>query len=233
MFVDHTRVMHRRNFVVSLSAVLAAPAAVMAQNAGKVWRIGYLSLVSESLEQSSRWIAAFREGLRERGYIDGQNIAVEQRYAAGNIDRLPTLARELLDRGVDVLVAAPAGSARAAKSMTNTVPIVFMGEPDPVGIRLVASLARPGGNVTGLADAHADLIPKRLELLKQVTRPTSRVGVLRNAANPSTAPQLETAQAAGRALGLTLRPVDVKGPRIASSLGLPPSLLLRADRTVE
>ncbi len=87
-----------------------------------------------------------------------------------------------------------------------------MGEPDPVGTRLVASLARPGGNITGLADAHADLIPKRLQLLTQVTPPATRVGVLRNAANPSTVPQLQTAQDAGRALGLTLLPVDVKGP---------------------
>ncbi|HEX4927480.1 MAG TPA: ABC transporter substrate-binding protein [Burkholderiales bacterium] len=192
--------------------MLAAPVAVMAQDAAKVRRIGYLSLLSERAEQSTRWIATFREELRERGHIDGQNLVVEQRYAAGNVDRLPTLARELLDLNVAVLVAAPAGSARAAKRITNTVPIVFMGEPDPVGIQLVASLARPGGNVTGLADAHADLIPKRLQLLKQVTPPGTRIGVLRNAANPSTASQLQTAQAAGRALGLTLVPIDVKGP---------------------
>jgi putative ABC transport system substrate-binding protein len=122
------------------------------------------------------------------------------------------MAAELVAHKVDVLVAAPAGSARVAKSVTNTVPIVFMGEPDPVGTGLVASLARPGGNVTGLADAHADLIPKRVELLKQVTPAATRLGVLRNAANPSTAPQLQTAQDAGRALGLTLVPIDVKGP---------------------
>jgi len=105
-----------------------------------------------------------------------------------------------------------AGSAGAAKSVTNTVPIVFTGEPDPVGTRLVASLAHPGGNVTGLADEHADLIPKRLELLKQVTPSAARVGVLRNSANPSTSAQLQAAVDAGRALGLTLVPVDVTGP---------------------
>jgi putative ABC transport system substrate-binding protein len=204
--------MLRRRFIVSATAVLVAPAAVMAQTAGKVWRIGYLSLVSERLEQSRQWGAAFREGLRKLGYVEGHNVVVEQRYAAGRVDRLPALAAELVDRRVDVLVAAPAGSAGVAKNVTNTVPIVFMGEPDPVGTRLVASLARPGGNVTGLADAHADLIPKRLELLKQVTPQATRVGVLRNAANPSTAPQWPTAQDAGRALGLTLVPVDVKGP---------------------
>jgi putative ABC transport system substrate-binding protein len=203
--------MNRRSFIVSATAVLVAPAAAMAEDGRKVWRIGYLSLVSENVEQSRRWIAAFREGLRKLGYVDGQNVVVEQRYAAGKMNRLPALAAELVELKVDVLVAAPAGSAGAAKNVTNTVPIVFMGEPDPVGTRLVASLARPGGNVTGLADAHGDLIPKRLELLKEVIPSATRVGVLRNAANPSTAPQLQSAQDAGRTLGLTLVPVDVKG----------------------
>jgi putative ABC transport system substrate-binding protein len=204
--------MHRRNFVVSLAGFLAVPAAMVAQEAGKTWRIGYLSLVSPRLEQSRRWIAALQEGLRQLGYIEGQNAIIAQRYAAGEIGRLPALATELIDLKVDVVVAAPAGSALAAKRVTRTVPIVFMAEPDPVGIGLVASLARPGGNVTGLADAHADLIPKRLELLKQVISPSSRVGVLWNPANPSTAPQLKTAQAAALALGLAISPVDVKGP---------------------
>lgn len=204
--------MDRRRFFLSLTGFLAMPAAVVAQVPRKTWRIGYLSLVSPKLEQSRRWIAAFQEGLRKLGYIENQNLILEQRYAAGQIGRLPALAAELIDLKVDVVVAAPAGSALAAKKVTSTVPIVFMGEPDPVAIGLVASLARPGGNVTGLADAHADLIPKRLELLKQVIPPSSRVGVLWNPANPSTAPQLKTAQAAGQVLGLSVRPVDVKGP---------------------
>ena len=132
---------------------------------------------------------------------------------AGQVDAFfDRVAAELVDLKVSVLVAAPAGSARAAKQVTSTVPIVFMGEPDPVGTGLVASLARPGGNVTGLADAHADLFPKRLQLLKEITAPGARVGVLWNPSNPSTAPQLKSAQIAGRALGLTLVPADVKGP---------------------
>jgi putative ABC transport system substrate-binding protein len=101
-----------------------------------------------------------------------------------------------------VLVTAPAGSAAAARQVTTTIPIVFMGEPDPVGTGLVASLARPGGNVTGLADAHAELLPKRLELLKQLVPTATRVGVLWNPSNPSTAPQVKTIQAAASALGL-------------------------------
>jgi putative ABC transport system substrate-binding protein len=205
--------MYRRSFVVSLTGFLAVPAGAGAPQAGKLWRIGYLSLVSERLKQYRPWIAAFREELRRLGYVEGQNVTIEQRYAAGHVERLPALASELVHLKVDVLVAAPAGSALAAKNVTRTVPIVFMAEPDPVGTGLVASLARPGGNVTGLADAHADLVPKRLELLKQVIPLSSRVGVLWNPANPSTAPQLKTAQAAGRALGLTVFPVDVKGPR--------------------
>jgi putative tryptophan/tyrosine transport system substrate-binding protein len=204
--------MHRRNFVASLTSFLAVPTAVAAQEAGKSWRIGYLSLVSQTLEQSRRWIAAFQDGLRDHGYIEGRNTILEQRYAEGHVERLPALARELVDLKISVLVAAPAGSGRAAKQITSTVPIVFMGEPDPVGTGLVASLARPGGNVTGLADAHADLISKRLELLKEVIAPASRVGALWNPANRSTAPQLKSSQAASQALGLTLIPVEVQGP---------------------
>src|SRR5262245_838801 len=147
--------------------LLVAPTAADAQLTGRTWRIGYLSLVSGELEQYQPWMAAFRRGLRELGYVEGQNLVIEQRYAAGQVGRLPGLAAELVRLNVDVLVTAPAGSALAAKGVTSTVPIVFMGEPDPIGTGLVASLARPGGNATGLADTHGDLIPKRLELLKQ------------------------------------------------------------------
>jgi len=144
--------------------------------------------------------------------VEGENVTIEQRYAAGQVERLPALAAELVRLRADVLVAAPAGSALAAKKVTSTIPIVFMGEPDPVGTGLVASLARPGGNATGLADAHTELLPKRLELLKLLVPALSRVGVLWNPSNASTAPQLKAVQAAGPALGLTIVPVEVKGP---------------------
>jgi putative ABC transport system substrate-binding protein len=129
-----------------------------------------------------------------------------------------------------VLLVAPLvaqgqpGSAFHAKKVTSTVPIVCIGEPDPIGTELVTSLARPGANVTGLADAHTDLVPKRLELLKQLAPSTSRVALLRNPANPSTAPQLRIAEAAAPALGLTVFPVGVKIPR---------SLLSQADQVIE
>jgi putative ABC transport system substrate-binding protein len=202
---------NRRAFVTGLGAIIVAPLAE-AQQAGKVWRIGYLSLVSGELKQYKPWLAAFRDGLRELGYVESENVIIEQRYAAGQVGRLPALAKELIRLQVDILVTAPAGSALAAKKVTSTVPIVFMGEPDPIGTGLVASLARPSWNATGLADAHADLIPKRLELLKQLVPSASRVGVLWDPSNASTAPQLKTVEAAAPALGLTIFPVEVKGP---------------------
>ena len=205
--------MDRRTFVGTLAGgLLAGPLAAGAQPVGRMWRIGYLSLVSEKLVQYRPWVAAFRDGLRRLGYVEGENVTIDQRYAAGQVERLPALAAELVRLRADVLVAAPAGSALAAKKVTSTIPIVFMGEPDPVGTGLVASLARPGGNATGLADAHTELLPKRLELLKLLVPALSRVGVLWNPSNASTAPQLKAVQTAGPALGLTIVPVEVKGP---------------------
>ena len=199
--------------VVALFFVsLAASRTAEAQPAGKIWRIGFLSLGSGDLEQYKPWVTAFRDGLRELGYVEGQNVVIEQRYARGQVERLPELAAELVQLKVDILVTAPAGSALAAKKVTSTVPIVFMGEPDPVRTGLVASLARPGGNATGLADAHGDLVPKRLALLKQLAPSVSRVGVLWNPSNASTAPQLKTVQAAAPGLGLTISPIGIKGP---------------------
>lgn len=202
----------RITLITTLLLLGAAPLPAGAQPMGKVWRIGYLSLTSDT-DAYRPWLAALNDGLRDLGYVDGGNIAIETRYAAGQIERLSTLAAELVRLNVDVLVAAPAGSALAAKNATRTIPIVFIGEPDPVGTALVASLARPGGNVTGLADAHADLVPKRLDLLKQVVPASSRVGILWNPANPGTASQLKIAEGAAPAVGLTALPVEVKGPR--------------------
>ena len=198
--------------IVAVLLLVVAPLTARAQPTGKVWRIGYLSLTSDS-ESYKPWLAALRDGLRDLGYVDGENIIVEPRYAAGQVERLSPLAAELVRLKVDVLVTAPAGSALAARSASRTIPIVFIGEPDPVGTALVASLAHPGGNVTGLADAQADLVPKRLELLKQVVPSVTRVGILWSPANPGTAPQVRIAEGAAPALGLTVLPVAVKGPR--------------------
>ena len=200
--------------IVAALLLFAAPPAAEAQQTGKVWRIGYLSLTSDT-ESYRPWLGALRDELGDLGYVEGGNVIIEARYAGGRVEQLSTLAAELVRSKVDILITAPAGSAVAAKNATSTIPVVFIGEPDPVGTALVASLAHPGRNVTGLADAHADLIPKRLELLKQVAPPASRVGILWNPANPSTAPQLKIAGATAPALGLKVLPVAVKGPRRA------------------
>jgi len=204
-----------RRPIAILAAVLlvvGAPLATGAQQTGKVWRIGFLSLNSD-IEPYKRWHAAFRDGLRKLGYVEGENVIIEHRYAGGQVERLSTLAAELVRLKVDVLVTSPAGSALFARKVTSTIPIVFIGEPDPVGTALVASLARPGGNVTGLADAHGDLVPKRLELLRQIAPSVSRVAILWNPANASTGSQVKIAEAAAPALGATVVPVGVRGPR--------------------
>lgn len=199
----------QRAVTVLALALLAAFSAAEAQQPGKVPRIGYLSLASDT-GIARDYLAAFRDGLRALGHVDGANIVIEPRHADGRRERLPELAGELIRLKVDVLVTF--GSASAAKQATNTVPIVFIVEPDPVGTGLVASLAHPGGNITGISDSHADLVPKRLELLKEVVPRATRVGVLLNPANHNAPSQLKTAQDAGPALGLTVVPVEVKGP---------------------
>ncbi len=163
--------------VILAIALLVAPLAAQAQPAGKVPRIGYLSLVSP--ERDKNWVAAFGDGLRERGYVEGQTIVVERRHAAGRPARLPDLAAELV-----------------AKKVAGTIPIVFVAAPDPVGDGLVASLARPGGNITGLSDSHAESGPQAART-PQGGRPppASRVVALLNPASPIAPPQLKTAQA--------------------------------------
>src|SRR5262249_32547475 len=181
-----------------------------AQTAEKVARIGYLSLQREDGDQS--WFAAFRQGLRELGYVEGKNVLIEQRHAAGRADRLPGLASELIRLKPDVLVVYGLWELNAAGwKPPGALPVVFTVDPDPVGRGLVSNLAHPGGNVTGLSDAHADLVPKRLELLKEAAPATSRVAFLFNPASPLAPRQLKAAQAAAPALGMTVLPVEVRG----------------------
>ena len=226
----------QRAVTVLALALLVAFSAAEAQQPGKV-RIGYLSLASDTGSFRDQFVA-FLDGLRALGYVDGENIVIEARHADGRLERLPELAGELVRLKVDVLVTF--GSASAAKQATNTVPIVFIVEPDPVGTGLVASLAHPGGNITGISDSHADLVPKRLELLKEVVPRAARVGFLMNPANPNTPSQFKTAQAAGRALSVTVVPVEVKGPgredldRAFATMGRErlAALLVRGDPTL-
>ena len=200
----------RRAFVAtSAAAILAAPSATQAQRPDKVYRIGYL----RQGQPPKPFVEAFQQGLRERGYVDGQNVVIEFRFTDGGVDQLPRLAEELVRLKVDVIVASGPLAVLAAKKATTSVPIVFPNVLDPVELGLVSSLARPGGNITGLAFASADLIGKRPELLREVVPKLRRVAVLWDPANPSNPRQLQGAEIAARTLGMQLfEPVPFRGP---------------------
>jgi len=188
-------------------AILLAPAE--AQQGGTVPRIGYLSASRPEIDGS--WRAAFEQGLRDLGYVEGKNIAIERRYSGGGAQGLPELAAELVRLKVDVVVTY--GGIDAVKKASSTIPIVMTVHADPVRAEVVASLARPGGQVTGLSDLHAGLVTKRLEVLKEVVPSVSRVAVLFNPAATLTGPrQVKDLQAAAPALGMTVLPLEARGP---------------------
>ncbi len=190
-------------------ALLAAPPASDAQQPAKIPRIGYLGGTTPSA--FPHFLERFRQGLRELGFVEGQNVTIEYRWAEGKADRLPALAAELARLKVDVILAAGGSpGALAAKQATTTIPVVFVGVADAVGLGLVASLARPGGNLTGLAFLTPEVNEKRLELLKEVAPGVSRVAVLLNPGSASHEEQLKGLVAAARALGLQLQPVGVQ-----------------------
>ena len=166
----------RRPFIASGMTLLAAPGAMFAQTPEKVWRIGYLSLFSGPSEINE----AFREGLRSLGYIEGRNVLIDSRWAAGNRGRLAEMAAELVRLKVDVIVAFPTPAVLAAMQATRTIPIVFPVGADPIATGLVASLARPGGNVTGLSQMAPELSPKRVELIYTLVPGAKRMAVLWN-----------------------------------------------------
>jgi len=216
--------MDRRAFIGTLaSGLLAAPLAVEAQSARTVPRIGVIG------EQTSTdpFLAAFRQGLRELGYTEGQNILIEYRYAHGVIARFPKLVAELIGLRVDLLVVGGTAAAQSAKAVTTTVPIVFVLPGDPVGSGLVASLARPGGNATGTSSVLTELTRKHLELLQAVVPRLSRVAVLYNPGGAGGRLALNEAREAGRAMTVELEVLEVRRPNeLASALSA-----LRARRT--
>jgi putative ABC transport system substrate-binding protein len=182
-----------------------------AQQPKKIPRIGYLSNIDAATESTRS--EAIRLALRELGYIEGQNIATEYRYAEGKVDRFPELAAELARLKVDIIVAAGGTNiVRAAMNASKTIPIVMVGQgADPVGAGLVESLARPGGNVTGITNLDLKLGGKRLELLKEAVPKVTRVAVLYDSANPVSVSEVKEAlPVAGRALGLTIQPWEVR-----------------------
>ena len=219
-----------------LSSILAAMLAFLlgvaaeAQQPTKNPRIGYLSGSSPSTSPARR--EAFWQGLRELGYVEGKNIVIEQRYAEGKFDRLPALAAELVRLKVDIIVTAGPQTTRPAKEATSTIPIVMAQDPDPVGNGFVASLARPGGNITGLATFAPELSGKQLELLKETVPKLSRVAVFGTSINPGNAQNLREVERAAKAFGVKLQYLDVLSPKDfetafrAASKGLADAVLM-------
>jgi len=195
---------------VLTGGLLAAPLAAEAQQLQKVPQIGFLATPSAEVIQGRG--AAFEQALRELGYVDRKSIIIDYRFADGRYERLPHLASELVRRRVDILVVVGAPAAEAAKNATSVIPIVIGNAADPVGTGLVASLARPGGNITGLSDFNIAVVTKRLELLKEVVPTASRVAVLLNPANPTNPPQVNELQAVATASGVTILSAGAKGP---------------------
>jgi putative ABC transport system substrate-binding protein len=199
----------RRHFLTGLGGLLVSPLVAGAQPAGKVPRVGLLLASSPG---PSREVDAFQRGLRELAYIEGRNIAIDYRYARGQVERLPELAAELVRLNPDVIVAPYTPAALAAKRATRTIPIVFAAVADAVGAGLIANLGQPGGNITGLTSTGAELGGKRLELLKQVISTASRVAVLYNPADRSNVLVLKELQESAPSLGLTLQPLAIREP---------------------
>jgi len=198
--------MKRRTFIGGLGSTVAWPVVARAQQA-VVPVIGYLSPGSSMTTRPGP--SRFSQGLKEAGYVEGQNVMVEYRYAENEFDRLPVLAADLVRRRVTVIVGSTA-AALAAKAATTTIPIVFAGGGDPVALGLVASLNRPGANVTGIATLTAELAPKRLQLLREVVPNAARFGILVDPANPAAQSQNADLQKAARTLGLQLTAVNAR-----------------------
>jgi ABC-type uncharacterized transport system substrate-binding protein len=204
--------MNRKRFCAVLVALLLVfCASAEAQQQKKIPRIGFLIAVSPS--SLSARVEAFRQGLRQLGYVEGKNIVVEYRYAEGRADRLNELAAELVRLKVDVIVSAGPPPTHTAKKATSTIPIVMANDPDPVGDGFVASLAHPGGNITGLSSLAPEISGKQVELLKETVPKLSRVAVLGNSTNSGNAQSLREMDLAAKLFKVRLQYLDVRGPK--------------------
>ncbi len=204
--------MRIRRIVFTLGAVFFAVCiSVEAQQLKQVPRVGYLSGSSPSADAMRH--KAFRQGLRELGYVEGESIAIEWRFAEGKLGRFSDLANDLVRLNVDVIVTGGSGATRIAKGATNTIPIVMAQDSNPVGDGFVASLARPGGNITGLTNVSSEVSGKRLELLTEIVPKLSRVTVLGNSTNPANALALNETQDAAQALGLKLEFLEMQNAK--------------------
>ena len=199
--------MDRRTFLCGLTlGTMSGPLGAEAQEMGKIWRIGFVSVTHTRIED------VFFQQLKELGYVAGQNLTVERRYSEGRAERFPEFAATLVRLNVDMIVVTTTPAAVAAKNATKTIPIVQPNSIDPVGAGLVASLARPGGNFTGTTQQAPDVSAKRLQLLVQAIPHVSTVAVVWNAANPANAHSWSEVQDAARILGIKVRSREVRGP---------------------
>ena len=221
----------RAAFAAALAVALVIhPLAIEAQQAGKVWRIGFISVAYMRIEN------VFFQHLKELGYVEGQNLVVERRYSDGRAERFPEFATALARLNLDLIIATTTPAALAVKNATKTIPVVLANSIDPVGVGLVASLARPGGNITGTTQQAPDLFAKRLQLLAQAIPHVSTVAVVWNAANPANARSWREVQDAARVLHITLQSREVRGPadfdRVLADTARerPDALLLIGDR---
>jgi putative tryptophan/tyrosine transport system substrate-binding protein len=201
--------MNRRDAVVALLGLGAAPLCNIAQSAAKPARVGYLAFGGP--ESAGPYADIFKDGLRDLGYVEGKDFVFEARWAMGKAERLPDLAKELVALRPDVIVVQTPLTALAAQRVTKTIPIVMAGISDPVGMGLVKSLARPGGNITGLSDHGADLSPKLLELLLTVVPALSRVAILYTPVD-SVGTTLKNLQAAARSVSVDVLAIEVRAP---------------------
>ena len=203
----------RRQVLIALSlGMLAGPRVILGQQPGRVWRVGFLALRHVDLVDTDYYYGPFRQGMRELGYVEGRNLAIEWRSAEGKAERLPALAAELVRLKVDVIVTAGTPVTSAAQKATPTIPIVMVNLADPVGSGFIASLARPGGNITGLSNQLVDVSPKHLEMLLSMVPKLGRVAVLVNPANQGNLFILKSVQAAARSTNAAILPVEARTP---------------------
>ncbi len=205
---------NRRKLLVALGAgLLAAPLGALAQQQGKVWRIGFLYLLSRQSAVDTGRYSTFLEGMRELGHVEGKNLAIEWRFADGKSERLPGFATELVNLKVDVIVTAGTAATSSAQKVTTTIPIVMANASDPVGSGFVKSLARPGGNITGLSSISGEFGPKHLEMLLSMVPKLSRVAVMVNPDNSTHTKTQKSVQAAAQRVGIKIVPVEARTPQ--------------------
>jgi putative tryptophan/tyrosine transport system substrate-binding protein len=199
--------MRRRDFLIAAACALAdRPSRVRAQQSSRIWRIGFIA------HRYEKFYDPLFSGLRELGYVEGQNLVVERRYAEGDAERFKEFAREMVRLGVDAIIVVTTPAAMAARNETKTIPIVHPAAIDPVGTGLIASLAHPGGNVTGLAVLNGETSAKRLELLQEVIPGLSKGAILWNSANPANSLAFRETESAGQKLGVALVSEEVRSP---------------------